>query len=1171
MLKAVSGTASHEYKALRAIQCSCHAALQRDASVTAGVTTEILRMLNAAATKPLTQALPLSAAAAGVEALLLENNVHELLEAEPAALAGYAAIFEGVKAGLLSAQRAGMLVGDDPTVHVASVSPAAASAVLADLPSMSAIAAAARACTALDIAGAGQALRVNLAIAPDEDVAVARADFHLHAGDMLDGLAQLLHVLCAARSIAAPGARPSDATPVVGSAAPLSHARDLWTLLLLAGTRLPRSAAQVAWAHSAGPHLALLQAMPAAALVDILELAGSRRLAPTVKQWGDIQAAKQRSLPKHGTAVIVRVQHVLEEAAKTLTAPLQRCAQASRAPDKHRPRHAAPQLSKAPGSAWQAATVATPDEALAVLEALCVQPTHVASSLHPLAANAAAALLAVLPDPRDALESKQAAGPTPRSTQPALSPPMSVHQPARRRALSWISAVAPSTVRSHQPPPAHGQPAPGAYVASSGSSSHGSTSAAQSSAREAIQPAWLARAAAVASKLGAIPPSQRQELAKRLGVQLHKAAMSPVPQLPHGCLMLARGVTELLRSPAAKDGAPWMIPLLAAACNATLAAAQAGGSHADIAGATALLLSACGKHGLTHGALATWAMRSLGQGLAQREPWAAHDVADILSANLRAGLQLDVGASAALAEHLPAWLSQLPAPGSAAAASAPAAHPAAHMRAAGGWAHGHATAAHVAVRRLGTASGAEFASTGLALSKISNALAMWGAWRADMLPAWRALLQTLSGHVAAAAPDEHGEASTAQDQLADAVDLGGYIALPHWGEYAWHLPGARTAMASYQPVMTQAGLRMLHRTRAAAFTAAEDPEQPAAAQAVSLLAECFPRSLWQAARGATGLLTTATVMPELSQHGPLAAAARAEVGAADPARVWFDGEVFVVERLGESAEARVPVTAELGHQSNSESQDAELRALTVPMLKDLLRSAGLKVSGRKDVLVERLLEHGAGQSASSTGTQPAARSSAPAVLPDHTVVLQAKLHTSASSAPHTALPPALAQQLPPSARQSIGECTAMFSSAVPLALSGALSSIAVDAFIPQHKAALWIANVQPARDITSLLRPTQRALRQLDATAGLCKKDQDLPIEAAVVHAQAMPLLVSKQLWRLHTGSGSAATTTAAAQRNHEVPLLSAKARALAQQGTTLHALSPHAKLSQQVAAIARK
>ena len=113
--------------------------------------------------------------------------------------------------------------------------------------------------------------------------------------------------------------------------------------------------------------------------------------------------------------------------------------------------------------------------------------------------------------------------------------------------------------------------------------------------------------------------------------------------------------------------------------------------------------------------------------------------------------------------------------------------------------------------------------------------------------------------------------------------------------------------------------------------------------------------------GATGLLTTATVMPELSQHGPLAAAARAEVGAADPARVWFDGEVFIVECLAGSAEARAPVMAEPDHNSNSESQDAELRALTVPTLKDLLRSAGLKVSGRKDVLIERLLEHGAGQ------------------------------------------------------------------------------------------------------------------------------------------------------------------------------------------------------------------
>ena len=53
---------------------------------------------------------------------------------------------------------------------------------------------------------------------------------------------------------------------------------------------------------------------------------------------------------------------------------------------------------------------------------------------------------------------------------------------------------------------------------------------------------------------------------------------------------------------------------------------------------------------------------------------------------------------------------------------------------------------------------------------------------------------------------------------------------------------------------------------------------------------------------------------------------------------------------------RAPISARTLRRLRAAASRSELEALTVPVLKDRLRAQGLKVGGKKNELVERLLE-----------------------------------------------------------------------------------------------------------------------------------------------------------------------------------------------------------------------
>ena len=64
--------------------------------------------------------------------------------------------------------------------------------------------------------------------------------------------------------------------------------------------------------------------------------------------------------------------------------------------------------------------------------------------------------------------------------------------------------------------------------------------------------------------------------------------------------------------------------------------------------------------------------------------------------------------------------------------------------------------------------------------------------------------------------------------------------------------------------------------------------------------------------------------------------------------------------LANSDTANIEVSSDItfGEQGENENSEEELLKLTVPLLKEKLRAIGLPVSGKKAVLVERLVEAG---------------------------------------------------------------------------------------------------------------------------------------------------------------------------------------------------------------------
>lgn len=133
---------------------------------------------------------------------------------------------------------------------------------------------------------------------------------------------------------------------------------------------------------------------------------------------------------------------------------------------------------------------------------------------------------------------------------------------------------------------------------------------------------------------------------------------------------------------------------------------------------------------------------------------------------------------------------------------------------------------------------------------------------------------------------------------------------------------------------------------APAATAAEPANDFASLKVADLKAECKARKLKVSG-------TKKELVARLEKHADGGDATEAEASESEPEPVPEPEPT--PEPVAEAAPEPEPVAAEAAGGGASE---AELKKLTIPQLKDVLRGADLKLTGKKAELVERCLEAG---------------------------------------------------------------------------------------------------------------------------------------------------------------------------------------------------------------------